>query len=77
MIIPNTAPINSMKPMEEPIITRNDVICQLMKIKEKKAPGPDGLKPELLKVLIEGNHCVEILKRGINNILSKKEEIPK
>ena len=85
MIIPNileehfdaVAPINSMKPMEEPIITRNDVICQMMKIKEKKAPGPDGLKPELLKVLIEDNHCVEILTLGLNNILNKEEEIPK
>ena len=71
------APINSIKPMEEPIITRNDVICPLMKIKEKKAPGPDGLKPELLKVLIEDNHCLEILTLGLNNILNRKEEIPK
>ena len=62
--------------MKKPTITKNDVIRQMNKIKEKKAPGPDGMKPELLKVLTHDGHCVKIFTCGLNNILNGKEEIP-
>ena len=40
---------NSMK---NPIINKKDVICQLKKLKVGKSPGPDGIKPEIYKHLI-------------------------
>ena len=38
---------NSIEPMKKPTITKNYVIRQMNKIKERKAPGPDGMKSEL------------------------------
>ena len=70
------AKINSIEPMKKPIITKNDVVRQMNKIKERKAPGPDGMKPELLKILTDDDHCVKIFTSGLNNILNGKEEIP-
>ena len=32
--------------MEEPTISTEDVRKQMIKIKDNKAPGPDGIKPE-------------------------------
>ena len=37
--------------MEDPHITTADVTQQIKKIKEKKSAGPDGIKPDLLKIL--------------------------
>ena len=37
--------------MEDPHITTADVTQQIKKIKGKKSAGPDGMKPDLLKIL--------------------------
>ena len=37
--------------MEDPHITTDDVPQQIRKIKERKSAGPDGIKPDLLKIL--------------------------
>ena len=46
---------------EEAQISTNDIKTQLKKIKLRKAPGPDGIKAELFKVLVDSNKCTKEL----------------
>ena len=65
-----------IKNMKKPIITLEDVENQIKKLRNGKASGPDQVKPELYKYLIENrqvmNHIMEILINIID-----EEKIPK
>ena len=62
--------------MEEPTISTEDVRKQMMKIKDNKAPGPDGIKPDLLKIIGNDSYCLEVIATGLNNIIKQENEIP-
>ena len=61
--------------MEDPYITTADVTQQIKKIKEKKSAGPDGIKPDLLKILGNDTHCINILIDSMNKIIPKENSI--
>lgn len=54
-------------------ITSSEVKEALRKLKNKKAPGMDNLKPELYKALVESSICVEKLTECLNRILENGE----
>ena len=43
--------------MAEPEITVQDMKQQMQRFKEKKSPGPDGMKPDILKIWGADEHC--------------------
>ena len=62
--------------MEEPEITVQDVKQQIKRIKEKKSPGPDGMKPDILKILGTGDQCTQVLICALNKIIKQEEMSP-
>ncbi|XP_068234279.1 uncharacterized protein [Palaemon carinicauda] len=54
-----------------PNITKEKVKKTLRKIKNKKAAGPDALKPELHKTLIKEIKCLEIITQCLQNETQK------
>ena len=62
--------------MEEPTIYTEDVKKQMMKIKDNKAPGPDGIKPDLLKIIGHDPYCLGVITTGMNNIIKQVNEVP-
>ena len=62
--------------MEEPEITVQDVKQQLQRIKEKKSPGPDGMKPDILKILGTDEQCTEVLTYVLNKIMRQEDMHP-
>ena len=58
--------------MEEPEITVQDVKQQLQRIKEKKSPGPDGMKPDILKILGTDEQCTQVLTYVLNKIMRQE-----
>ena len=59
--------INNMKYTP---ITTTDIKKQINKLRSGKAPGPDGLKPELYKYLQEDEQFLTIMKDIMNQIVS-------
>ena len=47
-------------------ITVHDVTQQLPRIKEKKYPGPDGMKQDILKILGTDEQCTKVLTYVLN-----------
>ena len=62
--------------MEEPEITVQDVKQQLQRIKEKKSPGPDGMKPDILKILGIDEQCTQVLTYVLNKIMRQEDMSP-
>ena len=60
-------------PMMKVQITE-DNIKQINKLKDRKAPGPDGFKPELFKIMKDSENCINGLKMSQNYILESGEE---
>ena len=60
--------------MEDPHIT-TDVIQQIRKIKERKSAGPDGIKPDVLKILGNDIQCINILAESMNKIITRGQHI--
>ena len=54
--------------MDDPHITTDDVTQQIRKLKERKSAGPDGIKPDLLKILGNDIQCINILAESMNKI---------
>ena len=65
---------NILLPMKEPEINKEKVIKCLKKIKNKKAAGPDGIKPEIYKAFLESDKCLETLVRCLKNEMQEKEK---
>ena len=61
--------------MEDPHITTDNVTQEINKIKEKKSAGPDEIKPDLLKILGNDTHCINILTYLMNKIIQKENNI--
>ena len=57
--------------MEEPYITTADVTQQIF----LKSAGPNGIKPDLLKILGNDTHRINILG-SMNKIIQKENNIP-
>ena len=62
--------------MEDPYITTDDDTQQIRKIKERKSAGPDGIKPDLLKILGNDIQCINISTEPMNKIIIKENNIP-
>ena len=62
--------------MKKVNITLENIENQLKKLKINKAPGPDGIKPELYKNMVNSNTCKRALKQSYGKILEsgKKSE---
>ncbi len=54
-------------------ITSQEIKRQLQKTRNKKAPGPDGIKPELFKLLYDSNIYIEHLRKSFNKIIEEEE----
>ena len=50
-------------------ITLQDTKTQLKKLKPGKAPGPDCIKSELYKYLVDDHDLIMLLTKIMNNIL--------
>lgn len=62
--------------MVDPVISQHDIEKHIQKLRPKSSPGPDGIKSELLKILVDDKKHITILKDGMNRILNGKESIP-
>lgn len=67
--------IGQIMPMtdEEIIITTEDVQEQINKTKGNKAPGPDGIKPEIIKLLQPSKKYIEELNICLSNVIIEEE----
>ena len=59
----------SINPMEKPIITLLKVENQINSMKNGKSPGPDGMKIEIYKTLLENKELLNYLVVALNNSL--------
>ena len=57
-------------------ITVQDVKQQIQIIKEKKSPGPDGMKPDIFKILGTDEQCTQVLTCALNTTLKQEEMSP-
>ena len=65
------------KGIMEPICFNcNDVWKQMRKIKTKKAAGPDNIKPDLIKILMNSQICIDSIVTMLNEIITGEMEIP-
>ena len=64
------------KPMEDDVITEEEVKKHLKRLKDKKAPGPDGLKSELYKMMTGSDTFIREITLSFNTIL-KEAVVPR
>ena len=60
--------------MEHPKITTEQVKVCLQKLKNNKAPGPDELKPELYKCLVERETSLDIFSKCLQQEVDRAEK---
>lgn len=65
---------NKITPMIQPHLSKEKVKRTLKRLKNKKAAGPSGLKPEMYKSLTENDICLENITRCYKNELKRKEK---
>ena len=63
-------------PMCNHTITVDEICLQLKKTKDKRSPGPDGLKAQLIKMLKGSQLCMEELARCYNDIIQTGNKSP-
>ena len=56
--------------MPNPVITKDEIINKIKKLKMNKAPGPDAVKPDLFKYLEQCDVFLQSLIKLFNNILN-------
>ena len=66
--------INCSKAMSKPDITCNELKLHIKKKKNRRAPGPDNIQIDLLKIIGEDDYCIKEMTHGMNNILDKKDK---
>ena len=66
--------LKNIKPMKETIITKEDIKKQLKRLKEGKAPGPDGIKPEIYKALVDSDIGINALQQSYKKIIDNGEK---
>ena len=68
-------PVNNKKayPMEKLVLTKDDMKKQLTKMKNGKAAGTDGIKPDFYKALTNSNKCITKLAECQNKTLQNKK----
>ena len=66
-------PVGLISFMKDPYITDQDIKTRLKKTKNRKAAGPDGIKIELFKVMIDSSICMRNLRVCLNNTLNSGE----
>ena len=67
--------VNNKKayPMEKLVLTKDDMKMQLTKMKNGKAAGTDGIKPDFYKALTNSNKCITKLAECQNKTLQNKK----
>ena len=60
---------SSIQAMKKPYINKSDVITQIKQMKDGKAPGPDGVKAEVYKILLEDDDLIETISVSLNKCL--------
>lgn len=60
---------NIIRPMKEPVIDEERIKKCLKKLRNKKAAGPDGIKPEIYKAFLNSKICLETLVKCVKNEL--------
>ena len=66
--------LKDIKPMKDTIITRDDIKKQLKRLKEGKAPGPDGIKPEIYKTFLDSDISINALQQSYKKIIDSGEK---
>lgn len=59
--------------LQENIVDKEKLIKCLKKIKSKKAPGPDGIKPEFIKIFLESEILLESMLRVLKQAIQTAE----
>ena len=62
---------NQIEPMQKPEFTTQKVKKVIQKLKCRKAAGPDGIKPELYKALLNENELIEMITNSLNYEIAK------
>lgn len=62
---------SQIKPMGYPCLTTDKVKQIVKKLKPKKAAGPDKMKTELYKVLVENDACMEAIRTCFQQIIDE------
>ena len=65
---------NRISEMKECKFETKEVIKTIKKLRNKKAAGPDRLKSELYKSLINNKICIDTLTNCLNNELKRKDK---
>ena len=65
---------SKIKPMKKVKFDTNKLKKTLKRIKNKKAAGPSGLKPEFYKVLADSEVCVDIMAKCYDKELYTREK---
>ena len=55
--------------MKKPIIYKTDVVKQIKLMKDGKSPGPDGIKVEVYKIILEDEDILNVITEAINKAL--------
>ena len=56
-------------PMKPQMITKEEVTQQLKKTKNGKAPGLNGLKPDLYTAMLSSDLCIDVLTKSLNKVI--------
>ena len=64
---------SSIRPMKAKRMTENDLKDIMEKLKDNKAPGPDGMRGEYFKELFKDQECKEFMIDCFNSVLEEKE----
>ena len=66
--------VSKIEPMKKMRFEKDKLKRTLKRLKNKKAAGPSGLKPEFFKALADNDKCVEILVKCFDNELKRREK---
>lgn len=63
-------------PMKNPLVEEKELKQPIKKMKNRKSPGPDNIKIEIYKNLIENRYCCNKLLTSLNKTI-QTNDIPK
>ena len=65
---------NEIAPMKRVVITKEKVRETIKKMKNNKAAGPDGIKPEIFKEIGKSDICTETIAKCFNREIESKNK---
>ena len=72
----NTSIAQEESASQDTEITVQNVKQQIQRIKEKKSPEPDEIKPDIFKILGTDEQCTQVLTYVLNKIMKQEEMSP-